>query len=84
MTPITEFIMKAYLRDCSRYTPEQKNTMVNTYLVSGLSCPGIHYISQRKLSDLGKLSVRKYIKENLTSATRPGGKPSSLREWRQS
>ena len=39
MTPMNESIMKADRRGRLRYTPEQKKTMVDAYLVSGLSAP---------------------------------------------
>ncbi len=38
-TAINEFIMKTDRRGRLRYTPEQKKTMVDAYLVSGLSTP---------------------------------------------
>lgn len=39
MTPMNESMMKTDLRGRLRYTPEQKKTMVDAYLVSGLSAP---------------------------------------------
>ena len=39
MTPMNESIMKTDRRGRLRYTPEQKNTMVEAYLASGLSAP---------------------------------------------
>lgn len=39
MTPMNESIMKADRRGRLRYTPEQKKTMVDAYLASGLSAP---------------------------------------------
>ena len=39
MTPMNESIMKADRRGRLRYTPEQKQTMVDAYRASGLSAP---------------------------------------------
>ena len=39
MTAMNESIMKIDRRGRLRYTPEQKNTMVDAYLASGLSAP---------------------------------------------
>lgn len=39
MTAMNESIMKTDLRGRLRYTPEQKKTMVDAYLASGLSAP---------------------------------------------
>ena len=39
MTPINESILKTDLSGRLRYTPQQKKTMVDAYLVSGLSAP---------------------------------------------
>ena len=39
MTPMNESILKADRLGRLRYTPEQKKTMVDAYLVSGLSAP---------------------------------------------
>ncbi len=39
MTPMNESILKTDRRGRLRYTPEQKNTMVEAYLASGLSAP---------------------------------------------
>ena len=39
MTDMNEVIMKADRRGRLRYTPEQKQALVESYEVSGLSCP---------------------------------------------
>lgn len=39
MTPMNESMMKADRRGRLRYTPEQKQTMVDAYRASGLSAP---------------------------------------------
>ena len=39
MTAMNESIMKTDRRGRLRYTPEQKKTMVDAYLASGLSAP---------------------------------------------
>ena len=60
MTPMNESIMKADRRGRLRYTPEQKKTMVDAYLVSGLSAPRfttLHHASWSELSDAGFLDL---------------------------
>ena len=56
MTPMNESIMKTDRRGRLRYTPEQKKTMVDAYLVSGLSAPhfaGSGFFSVKTLKFIG-------------------------------
>lgn len=64
MTPMNESLLKTDKIGRLRYTPEQKKTMVDAYLVSGLSAPrfamlhGVNY--QTLISWIKKGKAEKY------------------------
>lgn len=75
MTPMNESMMKTDQRGRLRYTPEQKQTMVDAYRASGLTAPrfaahhGVNY--QTLVSWIKK-------DKQLSSATTPGCPPSGF------
>lgn len=81
MTDMNEVILKADRRGRLRYTPEQKQALVDAYKTSGLSCPrfaalhGVNYqtlvswLKKRRQADPDHLALRSLVPAELDGAT---------------
>ena len=58
MTDMNEVILKADRRGRLRYTPEQKQALIEAYETSGLSCPRFAALHGVNYQTLGKRSTQ--------------------------